>query len=319
MLLVIAVHTEILPGGYVGVDVFFVLSGYLITSVLLDQRDSGRWSIRRFYERRARRLFPALAGLLGVALVVVPLVPGSEPRRLLVVAVCAGYASDFVAAFHPGWLNGLAHTWSLAMEEQFYLVWPFVLKRLTSRMMVPVVCVAMLAMLVAGDPATVMYLPYARGGVILLGCCVALELRRRPTVHRPGLLAAASALALVAAVVLAPAAANPGAGAASVLAGLATAGLITGTAPGGTVTRLLSLQPMVWLGQRSYGIYLWHYPITYLLFVRNSAPVTARDVVLTVAGSVTIAAVSYQTIEMPFRSRGAVVSGLSHNLVDGHI
>ena len=131
VVLVAGVHTHprLVPGGSIGVDAFFVLSGFLITTLLVEELDTrGHISSGRFYARRALRLLPALAGLLFVVTgwAVFVAAPNTRHNALLEVAAAASYTRNFTWWSHvPGTLLG--HTWSLAVEEQFYLVWPVLL------------------------------------------------------------------------------------------------------------------------------------------------------------------------------------------------
>ena len=119
-------------GGFVGVDIFFVISGYLITSIIVGDLDVGRFSFALFYERRIRRIIPALVVMLAASSVVaVALFPPKELAEFgLSAAIAAAFCSNFFFAFHTDYFSGtdsmmpLLHTWSLGVEEQFYIVWP---------------------------------------------------------------------------------------------------------------------------------------------------------------------------------------------------
>jgi peptidoglycan/LPS O-acetylase OafA/YrhL len=170
ILCVILHHARLLPGGFLGVDAFFVLSGFLITSLLLQEWRTHRTiSLRLFYERRALRLLPALAALLAPALLVLVLMAtaggaGADELRPLAQGIGFGafYLANFARATGLG-LGALAHLWSLAAEEQFYLVWPIVLLVCLRRGASPArVCVvlAALAALVAANRISL----FATGG-----------------------------------------------------------------------------------------------------------------------------------------------------------
>jgi peptidoglycan/LPS O-acetylase OafA/YrhL len=313
VMLVIATHIGLIPGGYIGVDVFFVLSGFLITSILMREREDGRWSIRRFYVRRIRRLYPALLLML---LLTLPferlLVPGSLPHRLIVVSLAATYLANFGNGAHTVWMGGLAHTWSLAVEEQFYLVWPMLLlwvrRYQRGWQLVVVLGVEMLVLLCFGPPLFDRML-VGRGGALLAGCALALWLPHR-TVRRSGAVAAIGAIGLAVVVALAPVDASANAGVFSAAADVACVALVGGLVGGGMLCRWFSASPIVWLGKRSYGIYLWHLPILYAMTQGRSVP-SLVEAAIGVGGSIVMAALSYSLVERRFRYPGRLGSRLS--------
>lgn len=320
VLLVIGTHTGYIPGGYVGVDIFFALSGYLITTILLHDRAEKRWSLRRFYSRRARRLCPPLVLLVLVTLPIGGALASSEAHYAAAAVVAVLYLSDFAIAINVHWLGGLAHTWSLALEEQFYLAWPafllFSWKRVSRRVIIATTLALALVMLLtlslAGSAASAaMYLPTGRGGVLLLGCVLALVLDQY-SLPRPSVVAVASALGLVLVVFFGADKAEGGGAAA--ITGLLSSALIAGLIRGGAVARLLSLRPLVWLGQRSYGIYLWHLPIADVMAHGGIQPShgSLRVLLPTLLGGVVCAALSYRFVESWFRSppQDAVIEGV---------
>lgn len=316
VLLVIASHTAWIPSGYVGVDIFFALSGYLITTILLREYDEGRWSLKKFYLRRARRLYPALLTLLVLGLPFASLLAFSMRHYLKSALIAGVYLSDFATAHSVPYLGALQHTWSLAVEEQFYLLWPLGLLGLLhirGRARWLALGAVTLTMLVGLCvlPASALYLPFTRGGDILVGCMLALALRNRQ-LPRPAVVSSLSAAALVATVALAPVAGTPHAGLACAAAAVAATGLIGGLLQGGFLARCLSWKPLVWLGQRSYGIYLFHLPLLLILWGPASAPQrSGRILVEDVLGSVALATLSYWLIESPFlrRNRQSVAAG----------
>jgi peptidoglycan/LPS O-acetylase OafA/YrhL len=312
VLLVIGTHTGFIPGGYVGVDVFFALSGYLITSILLGQHRDGRWSLKAFYIRRAKRLYPALLLMLIVTLPFGSKLGPGFGHYCLAVGITAVYLSDFVAAANVHWLGGLVHTWSLAVEEQFYLLWPFTLAFLQSRgrrftwTALTLFTLTMLLLLSTLQASSALYLPFTRGSTLLLGCMLALVLQDR-TLRWPTPISLIGAVVLITLVVTAAAAGTPGAALAAAFAGSASTILIAGLIHGGLVARVLSARPMVWLGRRSYAIYLWHVPIVYIAADRQLAPLHPEWGVLAAAlpGSVLLAAISYALVENRFLRRDA--------------
>ncbi|MGH2457058.1 MAG: acyltransferase family protein, partial [Candidatus Limnocylindria bacterium] len=330
---VIAYHLNStwLPGGYLGVDLFFVLSGYLITTILVtEHRRTGGIDLPAFWSRRVRRLLPALAVLL-VVLSAEILLRGDE----LAAASARGdllATLFYFANWHFIWTDQsyfaqfvdaspVRHAWSLAIEEQFYIAWPLlvgvVLARAGRRGLAVVAGILSLASIaamwllfdVAADPSRAYYGTDARIYQILVGALVALALLSR---WRAPILAAARRLAIPAlAVVLAmmvlladdAALYYHGAAVAFVIAG---AVLIAGLEAGSRLGRLLSLRPMVAIGLVSYGLYLWHWPVT--LFVqRQLGPTSALPAAAVVVGATALlAGLSYVLVEQPIRRSGRI-------------
>jgi peptidoglycan/LPS O-acetylase OafA/YrhL len=325
---VMAFHTlaPVAAGGYIGVDVFFVLSGFLITSVLLRDLARDRSSLRRFYLRRVARLGPALAAVcltVGVVYAIARPEGGAATREtLLGAATGPTYAAAWIVAFTHHTLGRMGPTWSLSVEEHFYLVWPVLLgwlwspdSRVVLRRVSALLGLALLyrlAGIVRGvPPARMYYSPDFRAEQLLLGCLLATALaaglgaaRRR---WDAALVVAAAAvlvaLALPTALVVhAPAARFYAMGGSTAIA-LASAVVIRHlfVRNDGHTARALARAPLVWIGQRSYGLYLWHYPVYGLL-----APLAWRRAELIpteVALSLVAAAVSYRWVEMPVRNR----------------
>ncbi len=185
-----------------GVDLFFVLSGFLITSLLLEElADSGRVSVRRFYLRRARRLVPALLVMIAFVVVVGLMVPGYGNGPMLVGALTWSANWVKISQWHhagPEFGSPLGHTWSLSVEEQFYLVWPLLLVLLSrfGRRALVIGTVAGLGTAAAiplftSDPAHLYYGSDTRAMPLLAGCLLALWMHRRPVgAARPALAAA---------------------------------------------------------------------------------------------------------------------------------
>ena len=288
ILAVIGLHVGILPGGYLGVDVFFVLSGFLITSLLISEWDErgGSISFRRFYARRVLRILPALGCVLAVAALVAAIIlavrwkrdTGYADATLSGVPWALLFAGNVDQVLHPGGLplGALGPTWSLAVEEQFYLLWPalFVLlmrRRLSrSGLALAFGCLAVAEMiyrLVAASHGwshdRLYFGTDTHSDGLLLGCALAFWLSaRQPGKPAPSRLAAGltwGAATVIAVVFLAGAKAwEAGAVSAAVLGtAVVLAALVSGRAPA-ALDRALRARWAVWIGRRSYGLYLWH-------------------------------------------------------------
>ena len=320
-------------GGYVGVDVFFVLSGFLITRLLQRERTkSGRISLSDFYARRARRILPAATLVLLTTLVLSRLL--LSPIRAHQTAVDAGWAGGFVANFHFAAVGAdylqatqppslLQHWWSLAVEEQFYLVWPSLLAltwRCTRRITASGVAVSTA---IAGASFWVgfqlthhnapwgYFATWSRGWELAGGalCTFLWSSRGRIPLRAVGGWVGLAAI-LYAVFRFDGTTSFPGVAALAPVVGTMLVILSVGAA--GSPGRVLSFTPLQWIGGRSYGIYLWHWPLLIMLFDRiPAANVAWRAGTLAVA--VGTAAASYWVLENPVRHLPALVrsAGLS--------
>jgi peptidoglycan/LPS O-acetylase OafA/YrhL len=307
-------------GGYVGVDVFFVISGFLITQLLVGELDrSGRVSVARFYARRIKRLMPQ--ALTVIAAVVVAAWLLLSPLEADVVAhdvVAAGaYAMNWhlsaeaVDYFHSGEAaRPLDHLWSLAVEEQFYAVWPWLLLTLAwvSRRALPVAVAAIAAVSFAyavasvhAAPEAAYYSAFGRAWELGLGALLAVVPGRglgspsegpAPAAHRISTLVAWLGLAAIAVAVVAFSAATRFPGPAALVPTLGAAAVIAAGAP----LRLLTLPPMRWLGRVSYAWYLWHWPV---LVFAGAGSAGGRALVALL--SLLPAWLTYRWIETPLR------------------
>jgi peptidoglycan/LPS O-acetylase OafA/YrhL len=344
VLAVIAYHEQFswAPGGLLGVGVFFTLSGYLITSLLLGQWSAdGRLHLRRFWLGRARRLLPALFVMLAVVTAWVTLADRARLAGLRgAVAAAATYSSNWYAVVQqqsyfarfapPGPLD---HLWSLAVEEQFYLVWPSLLlvgmlllrKQREGGVVRPVstarwLTLPTLAMAAASalamatlyqpgvDPTRVYEGTDTRAFGLLIGAALAMACagRHLERARRAGRLALdAGGLAGLVVIGLliwrlgqySPFVYRGG----LVLLSAATAAVVAAVAcPGSLVGLILAWPPLRWIGVRSYGIYLWHYPVIVLTTPANAGPDLPRAAAQ-IAASVALAALSWRFIEEPVR------------------
>ncbi|HEU5094866.1 MAG TPA: acyltransferase [Reyranella sp.] len=304
--------------GYVGVDVFFVLSGFLITTLLLAEWEQGHGiDLRRFYRRRLRRLYPALLVLLVGLLPAGAAVFGLQ-FYIAAALSAATYMTNFVVGIGHIHTGPFLHTWSLAQEEQFYLAWPLVLL-LCLKKRVPLAFASMGLVLLAfvswfepeftGAPGYLGgFRPDLRASGILIGCALALWLRLhdRMPVRRASMLGATGGLVGAGAVVAWSLArvAIPVPGLLQMLVCAGTSGVIVAAvhAPTAWASRTLALGPIRGLGQISYSLYLWHFAIFKLLFTEGvSIPLV---IAVGVPASVALAILSRRYVELPFL-RGA--------------
>ena len=313
-----------LSGGYIGVDVFFVISGFLITQLLIDEvGERNSIDLRNFWARRARRILP-MSILVTLATVVAGLFmlePG-KVRDLSAVGLGAlGFCTNIVLFFRTSdYLSGvtapssLRHFWSLAVEEQFYLLWPLVVfaavkfgKAHWRKWLLGVGVVGGLASLITsvvitkGHPGAGYYLPYSRFWEISAGALLALAGSRFDMI--PNMVRAVGGwIGLVAviasAVMFSESTIFPGYAALLPVAGTVFM-LIAGNAKFGPVS-LLSLEPLQSLGARSYSLYLWHWPLLVLAEARFGTPSAWGKAWLVVAALV-LSAISYRAIEQPIR------------------
>ncbi|WP_238365221.1 acyltransferase family protein [Mesobacterium pallidum] len=308
-------------GGFVGVDVFFVISGFLITSILVEQHRTGRFSFGDFYARRARRIFPALFLVLACCLPFAYLwLPPTELRDFAQSLIgVATFTSNVHFANNQDYfapaaeLSPLLHTWSLAVEEQFYILYPVLLLGLwryaRSHMRVAVAVLALASfgaalVTTARDPDESFFFLHTRAWELLLGAWVAMS-RPAETRGRIAELASLAGLALIALSVVLYDDTVPFPSAYTLAPVAGTALVIWGAVPGTIGHRVLSWRPVVAVGLISYSAYLWHQPL--FAFARHRALLHPSDqTMLALAVSALIlAALTWKFVEQPFRS-GAV-------------
>jgi peptidoglycan/LPS O-acetylase OafA/YrhL len=307
-------------GGLVGVILFFVLSGFLITSLIVAEIErTSRLDLAAFYVRRGRRLLPPLLVVVALLMVVeaaAGTLPSTAGNDLLALSYLGNWAR--VAGDPMGLRN---HTWSLAIEEQFYLVWPamfLVALRFggpTSRGLLVVVVGAAVAsallrvVLVAGGAGgdRLYFGSDTRAEAILLGSAIAIARSRGlvPAMRSWMGPAAIAALALV--VIAGPGPFEPWAGASYTLVAVVAGAAIVASLGKAPLERLIASRPLTWLGDRSYSLYLWHVPV--IMVFGALAPGDAAVVPRMGAALVTslaLSALSYRLIERRCRARRAV-------------
>jgi peptidoglycan/LPS O-acetylase OafA/YrhL len=335
VLSVLAFHIRLhgIQGGFVGVDVFFVISGYLISSIVFSEIVESRYSVIGFYERRIRRIFPALFAMLAVLSVfaVVYLLPAELVSYGKSMLAATTSASNFYFWQHSGYFDSptsypLLHTWSLAVEEQFYIFFPLFLmlvrRFFPTRLRLSVIvlfCASLVAsvVVVSQNRATAFYMPYTRAWELLLGTLLSLGMF--PQLRSAWLrnLATITGMGLIAFSVLfyTEHTLFPGL---SALAPCVGSALIIGAGESGSsvVGKILSWRPVVFIGLISYSLYLWHWPVIILqqmgAFVGVSAITSQRiaallpkhrlDMIVEVMLSLVLGILSWRFVERPFRS-----------------
>lgn len=331
------------PGGFLGVDVFFVLSGYLITSLLLAERErTDHIALVAFWLRRAKRLLPALFVLLAV---VVFWIGANTSRFELTLRRddvlsslfywanwhFIGSGEDYFAQFISA--SPVRHTWSLAIEEQFYLAWPIICAIALwlakgRRALIGAICVvgitmsavAMFLLYSPADPSRAYYGTDARAHQLLIGALLAVlmtelssvRLRRMATVIGPS-----AAIVLLIAIGFLPDTAPIYYQGLSVILAVVTATLVWAVevAPDSLISRCVGVRPMAWIGEISYGLYLWHWPIALAIdspsgpfaILPQAVGLAAQRLLMTFG----IATISYYLIEQPIRRGRMPVIGAS--------
>lgn len=310
-------------GGFVGVDIFFVISGYLLTGNIDHAIAAGKFSVAGFYERRIRRIFPALVAMTAITSIAVAVV--FPPKALVVyglslLAAIFSYSNFFFLTqagyFSVTFTKVLLHTWSLGVEEQFYLVLPVCMvlaargPKNATRWVVAIlgaVSFAAAVYLTNVDRSVAFFVPWTRGWELLLGSALALGLFTAPASRLLREAMAAAALALVLGCLFIYKDSTPFPGLAAVPPTLAAALLIAVGHRGRTaMTSFLYWRPVVFIGAISYSLYLWHWPV--IVFLRlgvvpkldvGAVPLLA---VAKIVISVALGALSWRFIERPFRT-----------------
>nr|WP_246820324.1 MULTISPECIES: acyltransferase family protein [unclassified Corynebacterium] len=330
---------DILPGGYLGVDMFFVLSGFLITSLLVREFNAtGRISLKDFWIRRFRRILPAALVVLSICTAIVALIGGD-----LAVGIRQQFLGTFFFVnnwtqiatsqtyFAPNEVQVFAHYWSLAVEEQFYLIWPLLMfgvfaisRRKPKRLPIAVSLILAIASAVAmaliftpgEDPTRVYYGTDTHAFGLLIGAMLSLLLTSTdkdvdadswPAANKGILAGALGALALVAYLAqLVWMGADReftyrgGLALTSVLGAAMIWGVVRETGP---LTWIFRTRVMRWLGQRSFSLYLWHWPVVMIVHALSDAPSWLLGL-LCLPLSCLLAEVTYQFVENPFRRAG---------------
>jgi peptidoglycan/LPS O-acetylase OafA/YrhL len=307
---------EAMRGGFIGVDIFFVISGFLITGIIVRELDQQCFSLLGFYNRRIRRIFPALMVVLTAVLVLgwLWMLPAAYAQLSGDVFASAAFVANIALLLQAGYFDveaaqkPLLHLWSLGIEEQFYLFWPLILM-LAARLrlsLLTVACVIGLASfalnlaLIGSNPVATFYLPFTRAWELLAGAALACgwsQLSQSPVASnwRAGV---GISLVVVAAAILDTNSAFPGWWAVLPVLG----GVLLLSAPEAWGCRHVLASPgMVWIGLISYPLYLWHWPLLVFFALIKFAPLTLLERGLIVGLSIALAWATYRFVEIPFR------------------
>lgn len=309
---------DFLPGGFIGVDTFFVISGFLISSIIFSSLERDRFSLFEFYVRRVRRIFPALIFVLLASFVTGWFVLFTDEYKQLAkhTAAGVGFVQNFILWHESGYFDTsaeakpLLHLWSLAIEEQFYIFWPllmaFVWKRNWSFLKITAVIAAVsfsvnIYLLLRGRQIEAFFLPYSRFWELMVGGVLAYI-----SLHRPQLIAshknaqASLGLTLICTGLLLLNKGRDFPGWWALLPTLGSFFIISAGPCAWLNQKLLASKPMVWVGLVSYPLYLWHWPILSYLRITYVEISQATKLAALIA-SIILAWITYYFIERPIR------------------
>jgi len=327
VLAVIFFHADIpgFSGGFVGVDVFFVISGFLITSIILKEIHDGTFSIAKFYERRIRRIFPALFPVIAFTLAVGILIFDYKTFKQLGQSITGTtlFVSNILFWMQSGYFDSpslqkpLLHTWSLAVEEQFYIFFPLFLaginKFLNKKYLPWILFIGLLSLItsilgVYSHPDATFYLVPARTWELLAGSILALRVIAPPRSNLLRSLLAIAGLGLIFYSVVFYTRFTIFPGHNAILPVLGTSFIIhSGIEGSSSIGKMLGFKPLVFIGLISYSLYLWHWPLIvfakYLVFREISTLEVSGIILITFI----ISALSLKYIEKPFRGNQPII------------
>ena len=321
-------HTDIpgFSGGFVGVDIFFVISGFLITSIILKELQDGKFSIARFYERRIRRIFPALFPVIILSSIVSLYLfdpSGCKELGASIVSTTLFYSNIFFMLksgyFEPQSLQRpLLHTWSLAVEEQFYIFFPLamiIVNRYFKAKFFPLLLTTAIISLIASiyelshHPGATFYLVPTRAWELLAGSILALGVLPTPSSFWFKNILSLTGLGFIIYSISFYNQSTPFPGQ-NALAPVLGASLIIWSNPTDRktiVSTLLSMKPIVFIGLISYSLYLWHWPIVAFTKYITFQPLDGYGKLFIIVTSVALATLSWWYIERPFRIKQKIV------------
>lgn len=313
-----------LSGGFLGVDVFFVISGFLITGIIISELNDGKFSLLNFYERRARRILPALSVVVLACFPIAWLLMLPDPlenfgqsafatmlsANNILLTKTSGYW-DLASEFKP-----LLHTWSLAVEEQFYVAFPVLLLAIWPRLGTRaawVVALITAASLIAAIllstryPSASFYLLHTRAWELGVGALGAFYEHRRKVEGHDSLAALGLAAIILPMVLFTPETVHPSLWTAVPVIG--TLLVLLFARRGGRVAGYLTLRPLVFVGLISYSLYLWHQPVYAFARIASFEEPTPFTFVTLAAVSFLLAVLSWRFIEQPFRKKSRLTRG----------
>lgn len=310
-------------GGFVGVDVFFVISGYLITNILLNEFEEEKFSLAAFYERRARRILPALFAMM---LITAPfayyyLLPDDSASFWRSITYICLFVSNYFFASESGYfspdveLKPFLHTWSLAVEEQFYLIYPLLLAVLwrfgLKVVLYVILIIGVLSFIYADhgsffDPINSFYSIISRGWELIIGALAALYFKGQFKLHQNGLISnVMGSLGLMMIILSMFFITNqtPFPGRYALIPTFGALLVIVFATSSNLPGKLLSLRPIVFIGVISYSLYLWHQPIIALARHKYVAEISPWSMLLVLFFVFVMSLVSWRLIERPFRDK----------------
>lgn len=327
VLAVILFHAfpTLFPAGFIGVDIFFVISGYLITKITLDDINRHTFSITQFYARRVKRIFPALCVVLTCSLAwgYFKLTPAEFEQLGKHVAGGSAFVDNIILYKESGYFDAsaltkpLLHLWSLGVEEQFYILWPLlaIILHRSPKYFLPCLSILFAVSLLANivtfsgkESSGLFYLPFYRGWELLSGSALAVLQRRKFLTANPYIHLATpwlgTALLLIALATISQSKPYPG-----WLALLPVSSaflLILDESNQWFKTKFLSNKLMIWIGKISYPLYLWHWPIfTFAYLQHDTQPLSYKVITSLIFLSVLLAHLTYRFIESPIRAHGS--------------
>ncbi|ABC31630.1 predicted acyltransferase [Hahella chejuensis KCTC 2396] len=320
---------ELFKGGFVGVDVFFVISGFLITTIIINEMEEGKFSLVKFYERRARRILPAL---FFVILTCIPfawllLMQGDMKDFAKSIMAVATFSSNILFWSESGYFDSsaemkpLLHTWSLAVEEQYYIIFPLLLMftwRFGKKVVLVVLAIGFLSSLGMAHwgayhkPTAAFYLLPTRGWELLIGVFCAFYMRRDrgvQTAFQQGF--SLLGILLIVAPLFLFDSTTPTPSLYTLVPTIGTALVIVFASEGTVAWKILSQKFVVAIGLLSYSAYLWHQPILAFMRHRKIEEITSFESCLAIALTLGLSYFSLKYIEKPFRERRFLPSSRS--------
>lgn len=310
-------------GGYVGVDIFFVISGYLITGILLKDLRRGTFSLLNFYERRARRILPALYLVIFCTIPMAWLVmmPSQLKDFSQSLVAISGFAANIFFYLKSGYfepaseLNPMLHIWSLAVEEQFYFIFPLFLMlffRRCRRAVVPLILLLSAVSfyrsqaLLATDPAGSFFLPFGRAWELMIGGLINFMPRQEDSGKFTWKLGAWLGTALIVASIVWLNEHSPFPGLLAVPSTIGAALVIYCASGSSGVGRILAFRPVVGIGLISYSTYLWHQPLFAVARMNTLGEPPLYLFFLLIALSIGLAYLTWRFVERPFRNNKSI-------------